>query len=719
MARDLISLLSPRRASGGPSNKAPVPYVGRREGGGGSSGFWLGGGGRGRGDDLNAMGESGTLYGIISRLADAVSSVEWHLEDPSPGGKCEECGATGHVLVTDPADPMLTLWNHPNPHFDAALFRETIEQHIDLTGECYMVVVSVLGIPTELWPVRPDRMTPVPDRENYLIGWVYTGPDGEKVPLLPEQVIQMRTPDPNDPYRGMGPLGALAPTLAASRMAQEWSERFFENNAQPGGIVEFEEAMDDGSYRRFVDRWREAHQGVNNAGRVGIIEMGKWVETKFTQRDMQFSEGVTLSANAIREAYGFPEFAQGIVKDLNRATAEASDDFFAAWLAVPRLRRMRNALNHRLPALFGTMARPGRRFAFKSPVEGDVEAKAKVLGLQATAFATLVNAGVDGPDALEATGLPDMAWKRVEPKPVATPPGPGRGTIPADAIIDVANTDRAAHVGWLSRALDAWPGARAIEGEIVAEVPKYIERIQSDWTKALDALVGDWQATVGPAMDDALIKAVESSLNAGDPVRLAVLDMSVDLQPAVRMVEQAMLALSMRAGQRVAEEAATHGVDVVPIQPNSRAFVNISADFGTVAAATVALLTTGYAQAVGTEALRWVGSGRTVEQIVDKVKAFVGGLSVSGLRARFGGLLTRAQNSGRVATLSSAPVERWFANERLDGATCDPCKKINGKRLPTVEAMILAYGGGGGYLFCEGRERCRGFPDAVWTTESD
>lgn len=715
-ARDLISLLTPRRTAGA-SNKAPVPYVGRRQGSGGSSGFWLGGGGRGRGDDLSAMGESGTLYGIISRLADAVSSVEWHMEDVSPGGKCELCGEAGHVLVTEP-DPMLELWNHPNPHFDAALFRETIEQHIDLTGECYMVVVSVLGIPTELWPVRPDRMTPVPDRENYLIGWVYTGPDGEKVPLLPEQVIQLRTPDPNDPYRGMGPLGALAPTLSAARLAQEWSERFFENNAQPGGIVEFEEAMDDGTYKRFVERWREAHQGVNNAGRVGIIEMGKWVETKFTQRDMQFTESTTLSANAIREAYGFPEFAQGIVKDLNRATAEASDDFFAAWLAVPRLRRMRNALNHRLPKLFGTMARPGRRFAFKSPVEGDVEAKAKVLGLQATAFSTLVAAGIEGPDALEATGLPEMAWKRIEAKMPAAPPGGngGPGRPPAD---DTAT----AQVGWLSRALDAWPGTRAIEGEIVAEVEPYLERIQSDWTKALDALVGDWQATVGPTMDDALISAVESSLNAADPVRLAVLDMSVDLQPAVQMVEQAMMAMALRAGARVAEEAAAHGVDVVPILPTGsaahRTFVNISADFGTVAAATVALITTGYAQAVGTEALRWVGSGRTVEQIVTKVKSFVGGLSVSGLRTRLGGLLTRAQNSGRVATLSSAPVEYWYANERLDGSTCDPCKKINGKRLPTVEAMILAYGGGGGYLFCEGRERCRGFPDARWTTESD
>ncbi|MES2211344.1 MAG: phage portal protein [Chloroflexota bacterium] len=752
--KDLLSLLAPRRTVAGPVNRAPVPYVGR-QGATTGGGMWLGGG-RGRGDDLAAMGENGTLYGIISRLADAVSSIEWHMEDPSPGTKCEVCGEVGWAAVADP-DPMLMLWLKPNPHFYGALFRETSQQHVDLTGEWYWVIVTTLGIPTEMWPVRPDRMTPVPDQRDYLIGWVYTGPDGERVPLLPEQVIQGRTPDPENMYRGIGPLGALAPTLAGARLSAEWLAKFYENNALPGGIVEFEEAMDDTQYRTFVDRWREAHQGINNAHRVGIIEMGKWVETKFTQRDMQFAEGQTLTASQIREAYGFPEFAQGIVKDLNRATAEASDDFFAAWLAVPRARRIRDVLNHRLVPLFGTMAAVGRRFAFKSPVEGDVEAKAKVVGLQATAFATLVNAGVPAVEAAGAVGLPAMGLEEIstgaaiaspreiaemvqkiylgvdtvltweearevlvaagadldlsitQPKP---DPAPIPGSLERQKALPAGPADRAK--GWLSRVING-------DGWIVNEVPDYVERVGDDWTRALDALVGDWTADVQPELDRALLAGVESALAAGDPVRLAVLDMSADMSQGVTLVEQAMRGLALRAATRVAEEAAAHGVDVAPIAPHNSAvpgIMNISADMGTVAAATVALLVSGYGQAVGAEALRWVGSGRTVDEIKDKVKAFMRGLSPTGLRARFGGLLTRAQNGGRIATLAMAPVERWFANERLDGSTCEPCKKISGKRLPTVEAMILAYGGGGGYLFCEGRERCRGFPDAEWTTES-
>lgn len=708
--RDLLSLLTPRTPAP-VQNRAPVPYVGTRQTTGG--GFWLGGG-RGRDDDLQAMGENGTLYGVISRLADAVSGVEWHMHDPSPGGKCEECGQNGVVLVTE-RDPMLELWNNPNPHFYGALFRETSEQHIDLTGEFYWVVVTALGIPIELWPVRPDRMTPVPDRRDYLIGWVYTGPDGERVPLLREQVIQGRTPDPFDPYRGMGPLGALAPELAGARLAAEWSARFFENNAMPGGLIEFEEAMDDTRYKVFVDRWREAHQGINNAHRVGIIEGGKWVDRKFTMKDLQMAESKGLTGAAIREAYGFPEFAQGIVKDLNRATAEASDDFFAKWLAVPRLRRIRDILNHRLVPLFGTLARAGRTFAFKSPVEGDIETSAKVLGFKATAFSTLVAAGVDGPDALEAAGLPAMAWKRIEQQPAAGAPVRGQLERAQDAEVVEDRTPAAPVQGWLSRALGR--GAWASDDGL----PRYIERIGDDWTRALDALEGDWRASVMPDVDAALLDAIESVLASGDPVRFAVLDMSLNAAPAADLLEQATVAMSLRAGQRVAEEAAAHGVDVVPVVPRDSAVADIrmiSADLGTVAAATAALLLSGYAQAVGQEALRWTGSGRTVDQVKEKVKGFMRGLSPSGLRGRLGGLLTRAQNAGRIATLANAPVKRWYANERLDGNTCKPCREISGKRLPTVEAMILAYGGGGGYLFCEGRERCRGFPDAVWVSST-
>jgi hypothetical protein len=173
-------------------------------------------------------------------------------------------------------------------------------------------------------------------------------------------------------------------------------------------------------------------------------------------------------------------------------------------------------------------------------------------------------------------------------------------------------------------------------------------------------------------------------------------------------------------------------VKISPVLPTDVAFsaiANSTADryqvvaagaFQQVAEAAVALLASGLAQAIGGEMLRWFGSGRSGGEVRDRVAAWTReNPGTAGLRTRLGGLLTRAQNRARIATLAAAPVTSWYASEVLDGSTCDPCKKINGQRLPTLEAMLLAYGGTGGYLFCQGRERCRGYPVARWENEAN
>lgn len=710
---DLIGRLLPARQ---PANSAPVHYVGAGTQGSITS-TWLGGGSAGadRTTQVESMGENGSLFGVVDRLAESTGADrhQWHLHEMVGGAKCEKCGEDGVREVAGP-HPVLDLWNTPNPFFTGALLRETCQQHYDLTGEYYWVIVAdVFGLPMEMWPVRPDRMTPVKDQQEYLIGWVYTGPDGEKVPLLHEQVIQSRRPDPADPYRGISPLCSIAPDLRGARLAAEWNARFFENSAMPAGVIEFSEPMDDTMYQRFVDRWRAAHQGVNNAHRVGIIEMGKWVDRNFTHKDMEFGSMSSVTGDKVREAFGFPKFAAGIVDDVNRATAEASDDFFAQWLIVPRLDRMKSAANSRLLPMFGTLA-IGLTLAYVSPVQGDVEGAAKVFLTRVQGATLLTQAGYDAAGALDAAGLPAMAFTRPEP------PAPARA-IPGRPAEDQTGPRDTPTRGFLERVTSAWHGV--VDGEIVAgqtgdAVPPHLARVQVDWERALDALVRDWNREIQPALDDALLDAVENTLASGDPVRLAVLDLSVDASQAVTLVERAMLEMADLAARRVHEEARDAGVAdrfVVPPMTNTTV-----ADFAAVAAAAVGLIITAYGNGAGTEALRWVGSGRNGGEVRGRVREWMRGLTGSGLRARLGGLLTRAQNAGRIATLAANSTRaRWFASEVLDGNTCKPCRKIDGQELPTVEAMITAYGGGGGYLFCEGRERCRGTVDARWEVDDD
>ena len=153
---------------------------------------------------------------------------------------------------------------------------------METTGKSYWVVdraEGVSSIPLGLWPVRPDRMLAVPDRDNYLAGCIYTSPDGrEKIPLLPTDVIFNKYPDPVDPYSGCGPVQSVLTDIEAARYAAEWNRNYFLNSAEPGGVIQVDHSLDDDEFDALVDRWRETHRGVARAHRIAVLEGGAtWV----------------------------------------------------------------------------------------------------------------------------------------------------------------------------------------------------------------------------------------------------------------------------------------------------------------------------------------------------------------------------------------------------------------------------------------------------------
>ncbi|MFD5509119.1 phage portal protein [Streptomyces sp. NPDC127051] len=395
MGRTMLGAILNRAAS---AAAPPVPFASRAQ----SHAYGFGGR-RDAQAQMAAMGSVGTLFSIVNRTSNATSQVEWKLWRKASSGRAED-----RIEVTSHA--ALDLWNKPNPFMPRQEFVEATQQHIDLTGEGPWVISrhQASPIPLEIWPVRPDRITPIPDPETFLRGYMYQAPGGELIPLGLDEVIFLRMPNPLDPYRGMGPVQSILTDLDATRYSAEWNRNFFLNSAEPGGIIEVPNALGDAEFDELRERWNEQHRGVANAHRVAILEHGKWVERKYSQRDMQFAELRSVSRDVIREAFGIPAFALGEVADVNRATAEASSTWFAEMLTVPRLKRIKAALNHDLLPLFGPAAK-GLEFDYESPVPPDAETETKTLTARANAARTLIEAGLSKDDVLSAVGLPEIA----------------------------------------------------------------------------------------------------------------------------------------------------------------------------------------------------------------------------------------------------------------------------------------------------------------------
>jgi HK97 family phage portal protein len=392
--------------AGAVRNATPVSYAPRR------GGLPLAGlAGSSTEQQLRAYGGVGTLYSIVHLTSNATSQVDWRLYRKSVDNR--RTTATGEVAkrteVTRHA--ALDLWNTPNPFQTGQEFREAAQQHLDLVGESTILVVrsDLADLPLELWPVRPDRLVPVPHPTDFLAGWIYCGPDGEKVPLGTDEVIQLKMPNPLDPYRGLGPVQAILTDLDSARYSAEWNRNFFANSAEPGGVIEVDKRLTDEEFDEMTERWREQHQGVNNAHRVAVIEQGKWVSNAMSMRDMQFKELRDVSREIIREAFGIHAHLLGITEDVNRANADAAEVSFARWLITPRCERWKQMLNARLLPLFGATGQ-GVEFDHDRVVPEDREADDRERTSKAQAAQLLVAAGYDPADVARAVGLPEMAF---------------------------------------------------------------------------------------------------------------------------------------------------------------------------------------------------------------------------------------------------------------------------------------------------------------------
>ena len=354
---------------------------------------------------MEQYGEVSTLFGIVSRISESTSMVDWHLyRKNADGRRVYREVETRREVARHAASKLLAK---PNPLMDTVEFVETLTQHYDTAGEWWVVAafgsIRAAG-PLELWPMRPDRVRIITDERDVLTGYIYVGPDGERVPLTVDQVIHCKRSNPMDIYRGMGPVQALSLKLDANRLAAEYNRNFFLNSAEPGGIIEIEDRLDDDEFRELVTRWREQHQGVANAHRVAVLEQGKWVDRKYTMRDMMFPELAEMSREDIREAFGYPKGMTGATEDVNKAVADANERMFGRYLLRPRLKKVQAGLNALLK-LFGDTA-TSLEWDYEDPVPEDREADSADRITKAQALKMFMEAGMDWDDALELVGLP-------------------------------------------------------------------------------------------------------------------------------------------------------------------------------------------------------------------------------------------------------------------------------------------------------------------------
>jgi len=251
------------------------------------------------------------------------------------------------------ADPLVQLFETPNPTMSGAQLIEATFIYLGLCGEAFYIAErkNPREVPKELWTFYPNRFKEVVDKDTGLIaGWTYEK-GGKKIPFEAHEIIFLRYFNPYHDYRGLAPLQAAQAGIDQDFWASRYNAAFFKNNAQPGGILETSANLGDEEFKRLLAQWNDRHQGASKAHAIALLEGGvTYKQTGLSQKDMDFLEQRKFNREEIMAAFKVPKSELGIYEDLNFATAKTQDRVFWTKTLFPKMALFEFVIWHQLCA---------------------------------------------------------------------------------------------------------------------------------------------------------------------------------------------------------------------------------------------------------------------------------------------------------------------------------------------------------------------------------
>lgn len=266
--------------------------------------------------------------------------------------------------------PMIDLLEKPNRWMDKDEFFEREFQHLELAGDAFILKIrNGMGVVEELWPLMPDIMNVIPDSQNFIAGYVYMI-NGKRVPFDVSDIIHIKRTDPSNMVRGLGVVEAAARAVDNDAQSADYNRRFFKNAARPDGALETDNELSEQSFNRLKKEFKEQYAGTDNAHKTVLLEGGvKFNPVNFSQKEMDFLNSRKFNRDEILAMVRVSPSILGMVEDVNRSNAEASEYIFSKRVVKHKMNRMVSKLTSDLAAEFDEKL----VVSFTDPVPADKE----------------------------------------------------------------------------------------------------------------------------------------------------------------------------------------------------------------------------------------------------------------------------------------------------------------------------------------------------------
>ncbi len=278
---------------------------------------------------------SGWVYRAVSIIARNGASMPWVVYD-----------GEGEVVKEHPLAAVLAK---PNPQFSRQDLFELLLSWGQLAGNGYIHRVKSGNRTMELWPISPDRLSPVPAKEQGKLIAGYTTQQGGKrisAEYTIDNIVHFKLLDPSNPITGISPLEAAAKAVDTDTEQQNWNKSAMQNRGVMDGVFTFDQDLTESQFDFIKAKIQERFSGARNARVPGIVgSKAKYQRLSITPAEMDFLESRKFNREEIFIIFGVPPQLAGAQDSSTYNNFATSKRIFWENTLIPLLDDMADTFN--------------------------------------------------------------------------------------------------------------------------------------------------------------------------------------------------------------------------------------------------------------------------------------------------------------------------------------------------------------------------------------
>lgn len=193
------------------------------------------------------------VYACINELASSVSEPHMRALQAEKWVHASDAGSSQSHRLTK-------LMEQPNPWFSHVEFWTAAVMYRSIWGNAYALKVRTQsGRVIELWLLRPDRVSIVPDARNFIARYEYNIGDSEPIRLPVEDIIHWKTPNPLNDFYGLSPLKGIAKVVDLDNFGFDFVSDYYTHAGVPGGILTTKSKLNDLQKKEIKERFNNEY----------------------------------------------------------------------------------------------------------------------------------------------------------------------------------------------------------------------------------------------------------------------------------------------------------------------------------------------------------------------------------------------------------------------------------------------------------------------------